>query len=213
MRHLFAIFAISLATSVAYGQSSTHKSEEQTSKKDISYLIKLNLLSPIVRTAIVSFEKPLSNQSSLHLSGLYQDQSSAVSNAAYLSRFAATAEYRYYMSKTAAPVGFYVGSFLRYQWMKSEDWLWNYYTDPLGNSITTYAYQTRELSTIGAGLSFGYQHIFKDRIAIDLYLGPAYNSGDKRIDPNSPYNSRPNDAFKPYVGYFLRSGFSVGLAF
>ncbi len=213
MRHLFAILAISLAASTTYGQSNTDKPESKSQKKDISYLVKLDLLSPIFRTAIVSFEKPLSKQSSLHLSGLYQDQSSAVSNAAYLSRFAATAEYRYYMSQTDAPRGFYVGSFIRYQWMKSEDWLWGQYMDPMGNYITTYAYQARELSTIGAGMSVGYQHIFKDKIAIDLFLGPAYNSGDKRIDPTSPYNSRPNDVFKPYVGYFLRTGFSVGLAF
>ena len=213
MRHLFAILAISLACSTGWAQQTAHNTPAKTEKKPVSYLVKMDVLSPIFRTANVTFEKPLSNVSSLNLGILYQDQSSAVSNAAYLSRFAATAEYKYYMSKTDAPRGFYVGSFLRYQWLKSEDWIWNGIYDQWGNYISTYAYQARELSTIGAGMSVGFQHIFKDKIAIDVYLGPVYNSGDKRIDPSSPYNERPNDVFKPYVGYFMRSGFSVGLVF
>ncbi|MEN9393977.1 MAG: hypothetical protein RL362_198, partial [Bacteroidota bacterium] len=77
MRHLFAILAISLACGASWAQQPTNNNPAKKEKKPISYLLKMDVMSPIFRTANLSFEKPLSNISSLNLGILYQDQSSA----------------------------------------------------------------------------------------------------------------------------------------
>ena len=66
--------------------------------------------------------------------------------------FAVTPEFRYYLSeKSYAPTGFYVAPFLQY----SE------YDDG---------------SELGAGLVIGGQRLFKEKISVDWYFGPSYNS-------------------------------------
>jgi hypothetical protein len=62
-----------------------------------------------------------------------------------------------------------------------------------------------------ANVSF--ERILQDKISIDLNFGTVWNSGDKRISTNDPYASAPNDAFLPYVGYFVRTGIAVGFLF
>lgn len=176
--------------------------------------IKLDLISPTMRTFNLNYERVISPYSSWNLGALYTDQSNAITNADYLSRFATTLEYRYYMGKNPAPRGMYLGAFARYQWMKTQSWNYTYLYDQNGILTSSVgSYEEKELNTGGFGINLGYQATFKDKIVVDMYFGPVYNSGDKRISKTSPYGDRPNDVFKPYVGYFLRSGLAVGFMF
>lgn len=212
MRLLFAIFSMFLVSSVAYAQSNPADSV-QIKKFKPKYLVKVDLISPAARTFQFHLERAHNASHSMSLGVLYTDQSDAITNASYLYRFAATLEHRYYMSKSEAPRGFYLSSFLRYQWMRTDAWMYNYLFDAAGNAIYLNQYVTRYLQTFGVGINLGYQWIFKDKIAVDAYFGPVYNTGDKRVNLTNPYEYRPNESFKPYVGYFVRAGLSIGYVF
>ncbi|MCC6601333.1 MAG: DUF3575 domain-containing protein [Crocinitomicaceae bacterium] len=177
-------------------------------------LIKLDIHSPIFRTGIISYERVLNTNSSIGIGFLYTDQSGGFTNATYLSRLAITPEYRFFLSKKEAPSGFYASAFARYQWMEAREW--NTLYDDFGMAEPYNYYIEKELSTFGGGLTLGFQEVFKERIVIDLFLGTVWNSGDKRKDlsaQNNYYTPEPNEIFKPYVGYFIRSGVNVGIAF
>lgn len=213
MRVLFAFFGLVLFTQVLFAQ---HNSTDTSHKKiqfQKKYIAKLDLIAPAARTFQVQFERAYNKSNSFNLGLLYSDQTEAITNAAFLYRFAATLEHRYYMSKSEAPHGFYLSSFLRYQWMRTDDWIYNYLYDATGNYVYINQYVTRQLNTMGLGINLGYQAIFKDKIALDAYFGPIYNTGDKRVNLNNPYEYRPNESFKPYVGYFVRAGLSIGYVF
>ena len=212
MRHLFAICCIILINSGAYAQTILADSVKLNKMKP-QYLVKVDLVSPIARTFQFHLERTQLSSHSFSLGILYTDQSDAITNASYLYRFATTLEHRYYMSKSPAPQGFYLASFLRYQWMRTDAWLYNYLFDGMGNTIFVNQYVTRYLNTFGVGLNLGYQKNFKDKITLDTYFGPVYNTGDKRVNLSNPYEYRPNESFKPYVGYFVRGGVSIGLVF
>ena len=212
MRVLFSFFSIFIFITNTHAQNITTDTLPKKSfdKKNIA---KIDLVSPAFRTFQLQIERVRNESNSVAFSLLYTDQTDAITNAAYLYRLAATLEHRYYMSKSDAPQGFYLSSFLRYQWMQTEDWLYNYLFDGTGSYVGVGTYEKRTLNTGGLGVNLGYQSIFKDKIAIDAYFGPVYNTGDKRVNTSNPYNYRPNESFKPYVGYFVRAGISIGYVF
>lgn len=170
-------------------------------------ILKLDVHSPIMRTAIVSYERIINADASWGISLLYTDKSEGITNADYLSRLVVTPEFRYYLSKDAAPAGFYLSGNFRLQRLIAESFE---YTgiEPFASEVLI-----RSISTVGAGLNLGFQEVFKDRIALEVFMGPCWNSGDKRSGLSRSGNERPNDIFMPYVGYFLRSGVNVGFLF
>jgi hypothetical protein len=192
---LFVIVLI-LTTSVVSAQ-----------KKNI---LKLDISSPIMRTANVSFEHQTKERASFVIGALYQDQSDGFASS-YITRTAVTPEFRYYMGKYNAPEGIYLSMFARYQYIEALEPIYLGY-DSL-TYISNYDYKKRNINTVGVGLSFGYQRIFQDKISIDVNFGTIWNSGDKRISTNEPFVSSPNEAFRPYVGYFVRTGIAVGFLF
>jgi hypothetical protein len=84
--------------------------------------------------------------------------------------------------------------------------------DPI-TYMTIYDYNKRNINTGGVGMSFGYQRIFQDKISIDVNFGTIWNSGDTRVSTSEPFVEAPNEAFRPYVGYFVRTGVAVGFLF
>jgi hypothetical protein len=173
-------------------------------------ILKLDISSPIMRTANLSFEHQTKERSSFVLGALYQDQSNGFGNS-YITRAAVTPEFRYYMGKYNAPEGIYLSMFARYQHLEALEQIY------MGYDTTTYMslydYNKHVINTVGVGLSFGYQRIFQDKISIDVNFGTIWNSGDKRVSTSAPYVSTPNEAFRPYVGYFVRTGVAVGFLF
>ena len=173
-------------------------------------IIKLDISSPIMRTANVSFEHQTKERSSFVLGALYQDQSDGFARS-FITRVAITPEFRYYMGKYNAPEGIYLSMCARYQYMEAIEEVYLGY-DPI-TFMNILDYNKRNINTGGVGISFGYQRIFQDRISIDVNFGTIWNSGDKRVSANQPYTQAPNEAFRPYVGYFVRTGIAVGFIF
>lgn len=173
-------------------------------------ILKLDISSPIMRTANISFEHQTKERSSFVIGALYQDQSDGFASS-YISRIAVTPEFRYYMGKYNAPEGIYLSMFARYQYMEAlEETYINY--DPI-TFMSIYEYTKRNINTGGVGMSFGYQRIFQDKISIDVNFGTIWNSGDTRVSTSEPFIQAPNEAFRPYVGYFVRTGVAVGFLF
>ena len=150
--------------------------------------VKINILSPIVKTFNVQFEKALNTSSSFQLGVFYTGYSS--DNTSFKG-FGLTPEYRFYLSDTDAPEGVYVAPFVRYQSFKL--------TDDFTNSEGTF-------SSFGGGLILGKQWVFKEKIVLDLFLGPAYSSGSVKVESGS-------NTFDTGVvdGFGLRTGFCFGI--
>lgn len=156
-----------------------------------SNIFKLNIVSPIVRTASVFYERTLNDQSSLQMGFFYSGYSDDETK---YRGFGVTPEYRFYLSETLAPSGFYVAPFLRYQAFDLED--------KVTADEATY-------SSFGGGLLIGRQWVFKQRVALDLFLGPSYFNGDVEAAEGS------GDEFdvEAFDGFGLRTGITLGLAF
>ncbi len=73
--------------------------------------VKINILSPIVKTINLQYEKVVNESSSVQLGFFYTGYSSSGTS---FSGFGITPEYRFYLSETEAPAGVYVAPFLRY---------------------------------------------------------------------------------------------------
>ncbi len=171
--------------------------------------IKLDIHSPIARTISLSFERSLGEKYSLGVSAMYTDQSMTFSST-YISRAAVTPEFRYYMGKATSMNGFYLSTFLRYQYMEAFEL--KYFYDASTNIYNEY-YDKKHLNTGGIGMALGFHKIFDKHISIDGHLGTIWNTGDQRISYDTPWIQEPNYVFRPYVGYFIKSGVSVGFAF
>ena len=157
-------------------------------------ILKLDISSPIMRTANVSFEHQTQERSSFVLGVLYQDQSDGFASS-YISRVAITPEYRYYMGRYNAPEGIYLSMFARYQYMEALEETYIGY-DPI-TYMSIYEYTKRNINTGGVGMSFGYQRIFQDKISIDVNFGTIWNSGDTRVSTSEPFIQAPNEGFRP----------------
>ncbi|GGG37748.1 DUF3575 domain-containing protein [Hymenobacter glacieicola] len=170
-------------------------------------IVKVNILSPLVKTGSFFYEHKVSDNSSLQLGGLFTNWT--IDDETKISGFAITPEYRFYLSeKHAAPEGFYVGPFLRYQNLNLKTSSIEY--DPnTGEEYTSTDEGT--LNTFGGGVVVGRQWVFKERFALDVFLGPSYNGGsittkgstvgDNTLDPG------------PFDGFGLRTGVTFGIAF
>lgn len=150
--------------------------------------VKINILSPIVKTLNLQYEKTISTNSSIQLGFFYTGYSTGGTS---FSGFGITPEYRFYLSDTEAPEGVYVAPFLRYQNFTLEE-------DVFSSKGT--------LSTIGGGLILGKQWVFKEKIVLDIFLGPAYSSGSVTVDSGT--NSFDTGAFD---GFGLRTGLCFGI--
>lgn len=153
--------------------------------------IKINILSPIVSTASLFVEHAVGETSSIQLGGFYTGASIGETK---FRGFGITPEFRYYLSDQALD-GFYLGPFLRYQ---------NFdLTDDLTEDEATF-------SSFGGGLVIGRQWLLKERITIDLFGGPAYNSQSIEVSDGSSEEQFDTGAFG---GFGVRIGVTIGVAF
>lgn len=155
--------------------------------------LKINVLSPIVRTVNLSYERKLNANSGLQL-GVYYTGASA--SEVTFRGFGITPEYRYYLSETEAIAGTYIGPFVRYTSLNvKED-----FAD--GNDAEgTY-------SGFGGGLVIGRQWVFKEKVTLDVFLGPQFISGNFKAKSGS--QEANVDLFD---GFGLRAGLTLGFAF
>ena len=161
-----------------------------TSAKAQENVFKINIFSPIVKTFNVSYERKLSATSSFQLGAFYTGYSAGETK---FSGFGLTPEYRFYLSESEAPAGVYVAPFVRYQNFKL--------TEDISDSEGT-------LSMFGGGLVIGKQWIFKEKISLDIFLGPQYTTGDVKVTSGS--DTFDTDVFD---GFGIRTGLTLGFAF
>ena len=155
--------------------------------------IKANLLSPIVRTGSFFIEHAISEEASIQLGGLY---TGASIDDTKLRGFAITPEFRYYLSESGQKLdGFYIAPFLRYQNLELTD-------DSEPGKAT--------LQTFGGGVTIGRQWIFKDRISLDLFIGPKYGSSKFDLKDGA---TEEQFSIGGLDGFGIRGGIALGVAF
>lgn len=158
-----------------------------------SNALKLNIFAPIVNTANLQYERAIGENKSLQLGFFYTAWNPEGSK---FRGIGVTPEFRFYLSDTPAPAGFYAAPFLRYQNFTIEE------TDPDFSAKGT-------LSTFGGGLIIGKQWIFKERVVLDIFIGPSYNSGKIKVESGDANLLDP----RALDGFGVRTGVCFGLAF
>lgn len=181
---LFTIVALTAGTAQAQGN-----------------IFKINILSPIVRTGSVFYERTIADDKSVQLGAFYTGFNVGETR---FSGFGITPEFRKYFTKSKqAPAGFYVAPFLRYQSFKlkvepSEDWDDESGTEAKGS-----------LNTFGGGLIVGNQWILGERFVIDAFFGPSYNAGGVKAESGEEENFDVGS----FSGFGIRTGIAFGLKF
>lgn len=155
-------------------------------------LIKLNLLSPLVRTGSFFIERAINDDSSVQLGLLYTGFSIEETK---FSGFAVTPEFRYYLSdKYVAPRGVFIAPFARFQSFNL--------TEDISDGKATF-------TSFGGGLLVGTQTMFKNKISLDAWAGPSYSSGKTKV------SSGDEEGFDlgTFDGFGVRFGVTVGFGF
>lgn len=152
-----------------------------------TFAVKLNYLSPLVKTVNLSFEKAVKEDASFQLGVYYTGFSS--SGISY-SGLGITPEYRKYLTGEALDGG-YIAPFVRYQSLT------------LTESSTS---SKGTISTFGGGLIVGRQWMMKG-ISFDLFIGPIYNSGSYKSTSGTAIDAGS------FEGFTLRFGTTIGLGF
>lgn len=150
--------------------------------------LKINILSPIASTLNLQYEHLIKKDQSFQLGFFYTGYSISGTK---LSGIGITPEIRFYLSDEAAPKGVYLAPFLRYQ---------NYTLSDDQNKGT--------LSTFGGGVILGRQWVFKDKISLDLFIGPSYNSGSVSVTSGTNTFS-----IGSVNGFGIRTGICFGVLF
>ena len=154
-----------------------------------SNVLKINIFSPIASTLNLQYERKISGNGSFQLGFYYAGFTIGDTK---FSGIGITPEYRFYLSDTEAPQGVYVAPFVRYQ----------DFTVSNGSDKGT-------ITTMGGGLIIGKQWIFKEKIALDIFLGPKYSS--RSVSVTSGTDSF--DTGSGLSGFGLRAGVCFGFAF
>ena len=168
-----------------------------------THALKVNLLSPLVKTGSFFYEQQLGAKSSLQLGALATYWSPDGNTT--LRGFAFTPEYRRYLSgREQALSGFYVAPFLRYQNMALSMTVTEETEVPYTGKVT--------LQTLGAGLVVGHQWLFGGRVTLDTFLGPSYNHNVARFSIGDAQATDQAD-IGAFSGFGLRTGLTLGVAF
>lgn len=153
-------------------------------------VVKANLLSPLVRTGSFFVEQKLNNNSSVQLGVFYTGNKWDDTK---VRGWGITPEYRFYLSDSPAPEGFFVAPYLRY---------FNF-------NLENGANDKADFDGFGGGLVIGQQYIFKKRVSFEWFFGPGYTSA------NLETKSGIEDDFDTgsWDGFTLRAGITLGITF
>jgi hypothetical protein len=201
--------------------------------------IKINLLSPFYSTISLSYQHVLSNTGSFNLTMSYMDFDSYGStqnpstsyNSNYIGGystyrsiqsqrtqgFAITPEYRYLINGKGL-TGLYLAPFFRYMYYEySQYYTSNNYNLAQGNYVyNVKGFDLYSYNSIGFGCVIGKQIIFKNKITMDLFVGPSYSilaASNRQVRNNDDIVVGPGIPNVYLRGYSVRGGFTVGYAF
>jgi hypothetical protein len=154
--------------------------------------IKLNPLSLVFATGNVSYERAVGENQSVQLGVFYSGVS--LSGIKYAG-LGITPEYRFYFGgKRQALNGVYAAPFLRYQNFSLKE-------KESGDKAT--------YSSFGGGAIIGWQKMWDSGFVLDLFAGPAYNSGKFKNDSEGD----EFDISGGIDGFGLRTGITLGFGF
>lgn len=168
-------------------------------------IVKVNIISPIVRTGSVFYERTIAQDKSVQLGFFYTGFS--VDDTKFTG-FGITPEFRKYLSSSKnAPEGFYIAPFLRYQSfnLKVDESGW--YDEETGETEDVNGKAT--MNTFGGGMLIGGQWVFADRCVLDTFFGPSYNAGSVSVKDGD------EDMFSTgaFSGFGIRTGVAIGIKF
>jgi hypothetical protein len=172
--------------------------QEQPSKPNTRRnIIKFSLVSPIINSFSMAYERPFNPNTSFQLTMFYVGNGSLDTNGG----FGITPEIRLYLSeRREAPAGFFVAPFATYQNYQIEDIIYNFST---GNSRTVRG----SSNILGLGIIVGGQWVFKNRVSIDVWGGPGYGFvGLSKLDDiydGYPYATGPMGRFGCTLGFLF----------
>ena len=175
-----AILLISLFSFSAHGQKNAAK---------------INVLSPFALTASVFYERPVLEHRSIQVGFFYTGLS--ISDTEFRG-FGVTPEFRFYLSETPAPNGFYVAPYVRYQRFRLKV-----------DQIDEYENVKGTYGAFGLGGTVGKQWVFKNNIVLDLFVGPGYNFGKLSASQGDENDFNLN----LFSGFTVRGGVTLGYAF
>jgi len=159
-----------------------------------SNVIKLNLISPLVRTGSFFYERAVSDYSSVQLGFFYTGASIGDTQ---IRGIGITPEYRFYLSERhKAPRGAFVAPYLRYQNLTITN------DDPLILAEASGNF-------FGGGLLVGVQTVLRNRISMEAFAGPSYSSVNMKIITGDGDNL-DTDALD---GFGIRAGVTIGIVF
>jgi hypothetical protein len=164
--------------------------QAQDSKKNV---IKLNLMSPFIRTFNLAYERVLNENMGLQIRGYYTGYKNKEEDPQTQTKgFGIIPEFRLYLSdKKSAPAGFFIAPFIRFDKFDVTD----SYED--GNEVTGTS------TDFGAGLLIGHQAVFSNIVTLEVFIGPQYIFSNQEGDvEESDFN-----------GVLPRGGLTVGLLF
>lgn len=159
---------------------------------DRANAVKLNPLSLALMTGNVSYERAVSDNSSIQLGVFYSGVS--ISGLKY-SGLGVTPEYRiYFGGQKQALNGVYAAPFLRYQNFSL--------TEKESNDKASF-------TSFGGGATIGWQKMWPSGFVLDLFAGPAYNSGKVKTDAEG----EDFDIKAGIDGFGVRTGLTIGFGF
>lgn len=156
-------------------------------------VIKVSLLSPFVKSGSFFYERALNDEMSL-VGGFFFTAWTPGEDVT-LNGYGLTLEFRYYLSESAAPSGAFIAPFGRFQKFSITE----------GISVDQ---SEGNLSSTGGGLLVGIQRLFKDRITLEGFIGPAYYKGSTEVVSGTEITS-----IGAFDGFTVRAGVTVGVAF
>lgn len=154
--------------------------------------IKINPLSLFLATGNIAYERAVNETQSFQIGAFYSGV--GISDIKY-SGLGITPEYRFYFAgKKQALNGVYAAPFLRYQNFSLRN--------KVSNAKTSY-------SSFGGGGIIGWQKMWSSGFVLDLFAGPAFNSGKFK-------NEADEDEFDLSAGidgFGVRTGITLGFGF
>jgi len=182
MKKLLSVLAFVLLLSAVKAQDSGNKNA-----------VKINPLSLIFATGNVAYERAINQNQSFQLGIFYSGVS--LSGLKY-SGLGITPEYRiYFAGHKEALNGVYVAPFMRYQNFSLKD-------KETGDKAT--------YSSIGGGATIGWEKSWASGFVLDIFAGPAYNSGKFK---ESDTNEEEFNVSGGFEGFTIRTGITLGFSF
>lgn len=182
MKKTVVLFMLSLIAFTSFAQNEIVVATEKN-------VLKVNTLALIIGTGTIFYERKVTDLVSAQLGVGYLNYSIDESK---FTGLILTPECKFYIRKDAID-GFYISPYLRYNQYKYSQ------KDETGEGSFT---------SMGGGVAFGRQWIFKRGFIMDLFFGGHYTDGN--VDITS--GDEPADVTK-FEGFKTRVGFAIGFAF